>query len=49
MTKIGLSAACAWAIAEAELVTPGPAVTAATPTCRVTLAQPSAANAADCS
>ena len=31
------------------LVTPGPAVSAATPTWRVALAQPSAANAAVCS
>jgi hypothetical protein len=31
------------------LVTPGPAVRAHTPTCRVALAHPSAANAADCS
>ena len=31
------------------LVTPGPAVTAQTPTSRVAFAQPSAANAADCS
>jgi hypothetical protein len=31
------------------LVTPGPAVSAQTPGWRVTFAQPSAANAADCS
>ena len=31
------------------LVTPGPAVSAATPGSRVALAHPSAANAADCS
>ena len=37
------------AIALIPLVTPGPAVSAHTPTVRVTLAQPSAANAADCS
>ena len=49
ITNIGLSFPCAWARAEAELVTPGPAVTAATPHSRVTLDQPSAANAADCS
>ena len=49
MTNIGLSLPCAWASAEAEFVTPGPAVTAATPHSRVTFAQPSAANAADCS
>src|SRR5207302_630602 len=48
-TKSGLSLPCAWASADAELVTPGPAVTAATPHSRVTLAQPSAAKAADCS
>ena len=48
-TNIGLSLACAWASAEVELVTPGPAVTATTPHSRVTLAQPSAAKAADCS
>ncbi len=47
--NIGLSLARAWANAVAELVTPGPAVTAATPHSRVTLDQPSAANAADCS
>ncbi len=49
MRNIGLSLACAWASAEIELVTPGPAVTVATPHSRVTLAQPSAAKAADCS
>ena len=49
MTNIGVSLAWAWANADAELVTPGPAVTAATPHSRVTLAHPSAANAADCS
>src|SRR5712692_1247913 len=49
MRNIGLSLACAWASAEIELVTPGPAVTAATPHSRVTLAHPSAAKAADCS
>src|SRR2546423_5562977 len=48
-TNIGLSLPWAWASAEAEFVTPGPAVTAATPHSRVTLAHPSAANAADCS
>src|SRR5260370_22680665 len=48
-TNMGLSPDCACASADAELVTPGPAVTAATPHCRVTLAQPSAANAAACS
>ena len=37
------------AIALMPLVTPGPAVSAHTPTSRVTFAQPSAANAALCS
>ena len=37
---------CAAAIALIPLVTPGPAVSAATPGSRVTLAQPSAAKAA---
>jgi hypothetical protein len=41
--------ACADAIALIAFVTPGPAVTAATPGRRVTFAQPSAANAAVCS
>ena len=49
MTSSGLSPPCAWASAVTEFVTPGPAVTAATPTSRVTLAQPSAAKAAVCS
>src|SRR5215467_12755484 len=49
ITNIGLSLPMAWASADVALVTPGPAVTAATPHSRVTLAQPSAANAADCS
>jgi len=40
---------CADATALIPLVTPGPAVSAHTPGWRVTLAQPSAANAADCS
>src|SRR2546429_7968764 len=48
-TSIGPSPDCAWASAVTALVTPGPAVTAATPHSRVTLAQPSAAKAADCS
>src|SRR5712691_12174748 len=48
-TSIGLSPDCAWARAVTALVTPGPAVTAATPHSRVTLAHPSAAKAADCS
>src|SRR6266849_5173855 len=48
-TNMGLSPDCACANAEVEFVTPGPAVTAAAPHCRVTLAQPSAANAAACS
>jgi hypothetical protein len=41
--------AAADATALRPLVTPGPAVSAATPTSRVALAQPSAANAALCS
>jgi hypothetical protein len=36
-------------IALIPLVTPGPAVSAQTPGCRVAFAQPSAANPADCS
>jgi len=40
--------ACADAIALIAFVTPGPAVSAATPGRRVTFAQPSAANAAVC-
>src|SRR5690242_7143526 len=49
MTNMGLPLLFACASAVVEFVTPGPAVTAATPHSRVTLAQPSAANAADCS
>ena len=49
ITNIGLSPELACASAVTALVTPGPAVTAATPHSRVTFAQPSAANAADCS
>jgi hypothetical protein len=48
-TSIGEPLACAEAIALIPLVTPGPAVRAATPGRRVALAQPSAAKAADCS
>ena len=45
-TTIGELFLCADAIALMPLVTPGPAVSAATPGSRVTFAQPSAANAA---
>ena len=45
-TIIGELFLCADAIALMPLVTPGPAVSAATPGWRVTFAQPSAANAA---
>ncbi len=48
-TSIGERLAWAEAIALMALVTPGPAVRAATPGRRVTLAQPSAAKAAACS
>src|SRR5438477_11248051 len=48
ITYIGLSFPWDWARAAAELVTPGPAVTAATPPARGPLAQPSASDAADC-
>ena len=48
-TSSGEWLACAEAIALIAFVTPGPAVTAATPGQRVTFAQPSAANAAVCS
>ena len=45
-TSIGEPFCCAEATALMPLVTPGPAVSAATPGWRVTLAQPSAAKAA---
>ena len=45
-TNIGVPFIHTLVIALTPLVTPGPAVSAATPTRRVTLAQPSAANAA---
>jgi len=48
-TQIGEQLAWAPAIALIPLVTPGPAVSAATPSRRVALAKPSAANTADCS
>ncbi len=48
-TVIGELLACAPAIALIPLVTPGPAVSAATPTPRVAFAIPSAAKAAVCS
>ena len=48
-TQTGDPFAWAPAIALMPLVTPGPAVSAATPTSRVAFANPSAANAADCS
>ena len=48
-TTIGDADCCAEAIALMPLVTPGPAVSAATPGVRVTFAQPSAANVAACS
>ena len=48
-TSIGDRLWLAEAIALMPLVTPGPAVSAHAPTVRVTLAQPSAANAAACS
>ncbi len=48
-TSIGEWFCCADAIALIPFVTPGPAVSAATPGVRVTFAQPSAANAAACS
>ena len=48
-TSIGEPFCCAEAIALMPLVTPGPAVSAHTPTSRVALAQPSAAKAAACS
>ena len=48
-TQTGELLAWAPAIALIPLVTPGPAVSAATPTPRVALANPSAAKAADCS
>ena len=47
--SIGEPFACADASALIPFVTPGPAVSAHTPTSRVAFAQPSAANAADCS
>ena len=46
-TSIGERFCSAEAIALIPLVTPGPAVSAATPGSRVTFAQPSAANAAE--
>ena len=46
ITSSGLSLEWAAAIAESALVTPGPAVTEATPHCRVTFDQPSAAKVA---
>ena len=48
-TSIGDAFCCAEAIALIPFVTPGPAVSAHTPGSRVAFAQPSAANAADCS
>ena len=48
-TRSGLSLECAAVIAESALVTPGPAVTAATPHSRVIFDQPSAAKVAVCS
>ena len=48
-TQTGEPLAWAPAIALIPLVTPGPAVSAATPTRRVALAKPSAAKTADCS
>ena len=48
-TSIGERFCAADAIALIPFVTPGPAVSAHTPSSRVTLAQPSAANAAVCS
>ncbi len=48
-TQTGEPLAWAPAIALTPFVTPGPAVSAATPTPRVALAKPSAANAAVCS
>ena len=48
-TQTGEQLAWAPAIALMPLVTPGPAVSAATPTRRVALAKPSAAKTADCS
>ena len=48
-TQSGEQLAWAPAIALMPLVTPGPAVSAATPTRRVAFANPSAAKAADCS
>ena len=48
-TSTGEWFCCAEAIALIPLVTPGPAVSAATPGSRVTFAQPSAANVADAS
>jgi hypothetical protein len=48
-TSIGDPFIWADAIALIPFVTPGPAVRAATPGCRVTFAHPSAANAAACS
>ncbi len=48
-TQTGEPLAWAPAIALIPLVTPGPAVSAATPIPRVALAKPSAANTADCS
>src|SRR5262249_58129789 len=48
-TSIGVPLRYAEVIALTPFVTPGPAVNAATPGRRVTLAQPSAANVAVCS
>ncbi|GAB4697313.1 hypothetical protein MOKP118_07300 [Mycobacterium avium subsp. hominissuis] len=48
-TTSGEEFCCAAAIALIPLVTPGPAVSAATPGSRVTFDQPSAANVAVCS
>ena len=48
-TTIGEPANCAWAIALTPLVTPGPAVSTASPGTRVSLPVASAANAAVCS
>ena len=48
-TTIGDPANCAWAIALIPLVTPGPAVSTASPGRRVSLPVASAANAAVCS
>ena len=48
-TTIGDPANCAWATALSPLVTPGPAVSTASPGVRVSLPVASAANAAVCS